>query len=201
LVNIRGIKVCYPSTGADLKGLLKAAYYDPNPVVMLEHKGLYWSKIKGTEDARTVEPSEDYILPLGKARTVLSAQPADAQPTLTIITYGMGVYWSKNAAKDHPGRIEIIDLRTLIPLDESAVFESVKKHNRCLVVTEEPTVHSFAAALAGRIQEMCFEYLDAPVRVIGSEALPAIPLNSTLEATMLPNASKVSAAISSLLDY
>lgn len=201
LANIRGIKICYPSTGADLKGLMKAAYYDPNPVIMLEHKGLYWSKIKGTEDARTVEPSEDYILPLGKARIVLSAHATDAQPTVSIITYGMGVYWAKNAAKDHPGRVEIIDLRTLMPLDETAVLESVKKHNRCMVVTEEPPVHSFAAALAGRIQEKCFEYLDAPVRVIGSEALPAIPLNSTLEATMLPNASKVSAAISGLLDY
>lgn len=201
LANIRGIKICYPSTGTDLKGLMKAAYYDPNPVVMLEHKGLYWSKIKGTEEARTVEPSEDYILPLGKARTVLMAEASSSQSTLTIITYGMGVYWAKNAAKDHAGRIEIIDLRTLIPLDETAVFESVKKHNRCLVVTEEPPVHSFAAALAGRIQQMCFEHLDAPVRVIGSEALPAIPLNSTLEATMLPNASKVSAAIADLLKY
>jgi 2-oxoisovalerate dehydrogenase E1 component len=201
LANIRGIKVCYPSTGADLKGLMKAAYHDPNPVVMLEHKGLYWSKIKGTEEARTVEPSEDYILPLGKARTALSVQDTNGQSTVSIITYGMGVYWAKNAAKDHPGRVEIIDLRTLIPLDEAAVLESVKKHNRCLLVTEEPPVHSFAAALAGMIQEKCFEYLDAPVRVIGSEALPAIPLNSTLEATMLPNASKVSKAIADLLNY
>ncbi|MFM1744074.1 MAG: hypothetical protein RLZZ630_11 [Bacteroidota bacterium] len=201
LANIRGIKVCYPSTGADLKGLMKAAYHDPNPVVMLEHKGLYWSKIKGTEEARTVEPSEDYILPLGKARTALSVQDTNGQSTVSIITYGMGVYWAKNAAKDHPGRVEIIDLRTLIPLDEAAVLESVKKHNRCLLVTEEPPVHSFAAALAGMIQEKCFKYLDAPVRVIGSEALPAIPLNSTLEATMLPNATKVSKAIADLLNY
>lgn len=201
LANIRGIKVCYPSTGADLKGLMKAAYYDPNPVVMLEHKGLYWSKIKGTEEARTVEPAEDYILPLGKARTVLAAEPSSSHSTLVIVTYGMGVYWAKNAAKGHPGRVEIIDLRTLIPLDEAAVFDAVKKHNRCLVVTEEPPVHSFAAALAGRIQQVCFEYLDAPVKVLGSEALPAIPLNSTLEAAMLPNASKVSTAIADLLNY
>jgi 2-oxoisovalerate dehydrogenase E1 component len=201
LANIRGIKVCYPSTGADLKGLMKAAYYDPNPVVMLEHKGLYWSKIKGTEEAKTIEPSEDYILPLGKARIVVEAEVSSSQSTLSIITYGMGVYWAKNAAREFPGRVEVIDLRTLVPMDERAIFESVQKHNRCLVVTEEPVVNSFASALAGRIQEECFRYLDAPVRVVGSEALPAIPLNSTLEATMLPNAAKVSVAISALLEF
>ncbi|MFN5355364.1 MAG: thiamine pyrophosphate-dependent enzyme [Bacteroidota bacterium] len=201
LANIRGIKVCYPSTGADLKGLMKAAYYDPNPVVMLEHKGLYWSKIKGTEEAKTIEPSEDYILPLGKARIVVEAEVSSSQSTLSIITYGMGVYWAKNAAREFPGRVEVIDLRTLVPMDERTIFESVQKHNRCLVVTEEPVVNSFASALAGRIQEECFRYLDAPVRVVGSEALPAIPLNSTLEATMLPNAAKVSVAISALLEF
>ncbi|MFM9007331.1 MAG: thiamine pyrophosphate-dependent enzyme, partial [Bacteroidota bacterium] len=201
LSNIRGIKVCYPSTGADLKGLLKAAYYDPNPVVMLEHKGLYWSKIKGTEEAKSIEPSDDYILPLGKARMVVETESSSIQSTLTVITYGMGVYWARNAVRDFPGRVEVIDLRTLVPMDEQIVFSSVQKHNRCLVVTEEPVANSFASALAGRIQEECFRYLDAPVRVVGSEALPAIPLNSTLEATMLPNAAKVSAAISALLEF
>jgi 2-oxoisovalerate dehydrogenase E1 component len=180
---------------------MKAAYYDPNPVVMLEHKGLYWSKIKGTEDAKTVEPSEDYILPLGKARMVIEAESSDNHATLSIITYGMGVYWAKNAAREFPGRVEVVDLRTLVPLDEDAVFSSVKKHNRCLVLTEEPAINSFAAALAGRIQEYCFNSLDAPVRVLGSENLPAIPLNSTLEAAMLPNATKVSTAIRSLLAF
>ena len=201
LTNIRGIKICYPSTGADLKGLMKAAYYDPNPVVMLEHKGLYWSKIKGTEEARTVEPSEDYILPLGKARIVQEADPDQSSDTLAVITYGMGVYWSRNASKSFPGQIEIIDLRTLAPLDTATVFASVRKHHKCLVVTEEPNNNSFAQALAGRIQEQCFQDLDAPVRVIGSENMPAIPLNATLEATMLPNAAKVEAAMSALLSY
>ncbi len=200
LTNIRGIKICYPSTGADLKGLMKAAYYDPNPVVMLEHKGLYWSKIKGTEEARTVEPSEDYILPLGKARMVQEADPSSGD-TLTVITYGMGVYWSKNAAKKFPGQIEIVDLRTLAPLDIETVYSSVAKHNKCLVVTEEPVFNSFAQSLAGRIQQDCFMQLDAPVRVIGAENMPAIPLNSTLEATMLPNTDKVAEAMSSLLKY
>ena len=198
LCNIRGIKVVYPSNGADLKGLLKAAFYDPNPVVMLEHKGLYWSKVKGTDMARTIEPSEDYIVPLGKARIV---QEATAAVKLAIITYGMGVYWAKSAAKHFPGQVEIVDLRTINPLDEETVFNAVKKCNRCLVLTEEPANNSFAAALAGRISEVCFAYLDAPVTTLGSECLPAIPLNSTLEMTMLPNAEKVQKAITYLLNF
>ena len=201
VTNIRGIKVAYPSTGADLKGLIKSAYYDPNPVVILEHKGLYWSKIKGTEDAKTVEPDEDYVIPFGKARMVQSAEAGKQASTLAVITYGMGVYWAKNASKKFPGRIEIVDLRTLVPLDEETVFASVKKHSRCLVITEEPPQNSFAQALAGAISEKCFESLDAPVRIIGSENLPAIPLNSTLEATMLPNADKVAKQMEELLNY
>ena len=201
LANIRGIKICYPSTGADLKGLMKAAYYDPNPVIMLEHKGLYWSKIKGTEDARTIEPDEDYIIPLGKARVVQEASIDNNQSTVTIITYGMGVYWAKNASKDFPNQVEIIDLRTINPLDEETILASVKKHGKCMVLTEEPYNNGFAQALSGRISKFCFEYLDAPVEVIGAENLPAIPLNSTLEATMLPNATKVSKAIGDLLNY
>jgi len=201
LTNIRGIKIAYPSTGADLKGLLKAAYYDPNPVVMLEHKGLYWSKIKGTEDAKTVEPDADYIIPFGKGRVVQSAESSKTSNTLSVITYGMGVYWAKNASKNFPSRIEIIDLRTLFPLDEELIYASVKKHSRCLVVTEEPVNNTFAQSVASRIQQHCFEYLDAPVTVIGSENLPAVPLNSILEYTMLPNADKVSNAIENLLSY
>ena len=200
LANIRGIKIAYPSTGADLKGLLKSAYYDPNPCVILEHKGLYWSKIKGTEDAKTIEPDEDYILPFGKARIVQSAD-AGKEPTLAVITYGMGVYWAKNAAKNFPGKIEIVDLRTILPLDEESVFAAVRKHNRCLVVTEEPIHNTFAQALAGLISKNCFESLDAAVEVIGSEDLPAIPLNSILEFTMIPNADKVAKAMERVLGY
>ncbi len=198
LANIRGIKVAYPSTGADLKGLLKAAFYDPNPVVMLEHKGLYWSKVKGTEDARTIDPSDDYVIPFGKARTVLSATE---KKSVAIITYGMGVYWAKGAAKNFEGQVEIIDLRTIVPLDEEAIFAAVKKCGRCLVVTEEATQNSFAQSLAGLISEKCFEHLDAPVTTIGSVCTPAIPLNSTLEATLLPSAEKVSVSIETLLSY
>lgn len=199
LCNIRGIKIAYPSTGADLKGLMKAAFYDPNPVVMLEHKGLYWSKVKGTEDARTIEPDEDYVIPFGKSRVVLSATSSEEK--IAVITYGMGVYWSKAAAEAFPGQVEIIDLRTLVPIDEEGIFEAVKKCNRCLVVTEEAPQNSFAQALAGRISETCFKHLDAPVMIIGSENLPAIPLNSTLEAAMLPNAEKVQTKMAELLTF
>ncbi len=203
LTNIRGIKIAYPSTGADLKGLMKSAFYDPNPVVMLEHKGLYWSKIKGTEQAKTIEPDEDYVIPFGKGRVVqsISNELIEQGGTAVIITYGMGVYWSLAASKAYKNRVEIIDLRTLVPLDEFLVYERVKAHGKCLVVTEEPAMNTFATALTGIIQQNCFEQLDAPVRVIGSENLPAIPLNSTLEATMLPNASKVQTALEDLLDY
>jgi 2-oxoisovalerate dehydrogenase E1 component len=179
---------------------MKSAYYDPNPVVMFEHKGLYWSKIKGTEEASTIEPDEDYVIPFGKARVVQEAD-ANKEITVSVITYGMGVYWARTAAKSFPGHIEIIDLRTLNPIDDAAIFSSVKKNNRCLVVTEEPIFNTFAQALAGRIQNECFQYLEAPVRVVGSENLPAIPLNSTLEKTMIPSAEKVLKEIEQLMNY
>ncbi|MBC8266907.1 MAG: tungsten formylmethanofuran dehydrogenase [Flavobacteriales bacterium] len=198
LAQIRGIKIAYPSTGADLKGLMKSAYYDPNPVVILEHKGLYWSKIKGTLAAKTIEPSADYVIPFGKGRIALQVVENETN-TISIITYGMGVHWALNAAKNHKGKVEIIDLRTIHPLDEELVFESVNRNGKCLVLTEEPYNNSFAQSLVGRIQEHCFEKLDAPVYVMGSENLPAIPLNSTLEATMLPNTDKVSEKIGEIL--
>ena len=198
LTNIRGIKVAYPSNGADLKGLLKAAFYDPNPVVVLEHKGLYWSKIPGTEAAKCIEPDEDYIIPLGKARVV---QRASNEISCSIITYGRGVYWALEASENFPGAIEIIDLRTLVPLDFETVASSIKRTNRCLVLTEEPVANSFAQALSGRIAKECFEDLDAAPQVIGSVELPAIPLNESMEQEVLPNAKKVSAAVGTLLDY
>lgn len=201
LANIRGIKIAYPSNGADLKGLMKAAYYDPNPVVILEHKGLYWSKVKGTDMARVNEPSEDYILPFGKANLVQEIWPQETTETLTIITYGMGVHWALNASADLKNQVEIVDLRTLYPLDEATIFKSVRKAKKCLVVTEEPVNNSFARSLAGRIQEECFRDLDAPVMVIGSENLPAIPLNSTLEQMMIPSMEKVKAKMQVLLNY
>ena len=203
LLSIKGIKIAYPSNAADMKGLMKAAYYDGNPVVMLEHKGLYWSKVPGTEDAKSIEPSRDYILPFGKANVLLSADRNKIEngETCCIITYGMGVYWAKAAAKNFLGQIEIVDLRTLFPLDEELIFESVKKHGKCLVLTEEQQNSSFAEALAGRISKECFKWLDGPVEVLGAANIPAIPLNMNLESAVLPNAGKVEVKIKSLFTY
>ncbi len=202
LLTIKGIKVVYPGNAADMKGLLKAAFLDPNPVVMLEHKGLYWSKVPGTEEAKTTEPSRDYIIPLGKGNVVLQADAdcVDNGESCCIITYGMGVYWSKAAAKDFAGRVEVVDLRTLFPLDEELVFATVKKHGKCLIVTEEQQNNSFAEALAGRISKACFKYLDAPVEVLGALNLPAVPMNVILEKAMLPGAEKVAARLADLLN-
>jgi len=203
LSNIRGIKVAYPSTGADLKGLLKAAYYDPNPCVLLEHKGLYWSKIKGTEGAKTTEPSEDYVVPFGKARIVQEADQdrIDKGESCVVITYGRGVYWSESAAKHFPGQVEILDLRSIQPVDAEAIFSATKKHNKVIVVTEEPRGSSFAQGIAGRVVDDCFESLDAPVIVVGAKDTPAIPLNEILEKEYLPDEEEVRAAIERVLGF
>ncbi|MEY4330343.1 MAG: hypothetical protein RL609_1091, partial [Bacteroidota bacterium] len=198
LLQIRGIKVVYPSTGADLKGLMKAAYYDPNPVVILEHKGLYWSKVKGTEEARTIEPDADYVVPIGKARTV---QTSSHSNSVTIITYGMGVYWAKAASKGIEDQVEIIDLRSLNPIDYEAIQTSVNKNGKCILVTEEPSENGFMQAIGGWIAEHCFTALDAPVKTVGSVCTPAIPLNSILEQTYLPNPEKVRSAIDHILEF
>ena len=201
--NIRGIKIAYPSNGADLKGLMKAAYYDPNPVVILEHKGLYWSKVPGTKGASSVEPAADYILPFGKALVLQEIWKQESKETISIITYGMGVHWAMNASKELglQDQIEVVDLRTLHPLDYETVFNSVKKCGKCLIVTEEPSENSFSRALQGHIQEACFKELDAPVMLIGSENMPAIPLNSILEQTMIPSTEKVKLKILELQSY
>ena len=203
VAQIRGVKIAYPSNGADLKGLLKSAWHDPNPVVIFEHKGLYWSKVPGTDAARTVEPDADYIIPFGKARMALSAHPQKIEKgeSLAIITYGMGVHWSLNAAEKFPGQIEIIDLRTLNPLDDQAMYDAAKRHGKVLVVTEEQVNGSFAQTLAARIQENCFTFLDAPVRTLGAENMPAVPLNTILEQTMIPSIEKVGKAIRDLLAW
>jgi 2-oxoisovalerate dehydrogenase E1 component len=203
LLNIRGIKVVYPSNAADMKGLLKAAFYDPNPVVVLEHKGLYWSKIPSTAEAKCIEPDETYCTPLGKSRCVLEANKEVISNGVSccVITYGMGVYWSKEACNAHSGQVEIIDLRTLNPLDWHAIVEAVKRHGRVVIVTEEPLLNSFAESLAGRISSQCFEYLDAPIQLVGAGNLPAVPLNIALEKMMLPNAEKVASALLKVLRY
>lgn len=203
VTNIRGIKIAYPSNGADLKGLMKAAYYDPNPVVIFEHKGLYWSKMKGTKGATSLLPDEDYVLPFGKAWVLQEIWKQDEEETLSIITYGMGVHWAMNASEElgMQDRIEVVDLRTLHPIDYDTVFASVRKCGKCLVVTEEPSENGFSRGLQGKIQEECFQDLDAPVMLIGAENMPAIPLNSTLEETMIPSTEKVKEKILEVMGY
>jgi 2-oxoisovalerate dehydrogenase E1 component len=203
LLNIRGIKVVYPSNAADMKGLMKAAFLDPNPVVVLEHKGLYWSKLPGTEEAKTPEPDADYVIPLGQGRVVLAAEEAQVQTgnSLVVITYGMGVYWAKAAAGHFPGSVEIIDLRTLNPLDFDLPREAIGRHGKALILTEEPLLNSFAESLAGRLSLACFPYLDAPIATLGAANLPAVPLNIELEKMMLPNPEKVRQELDRLLAY
>jgi len=203
LLTIRGIKVVYPSNAADMKGLMKAAYYDPNPVIMLEHKGLYWSKVPGTNEAKTIEPDADYVLPFGKGRVVkvADAEKIAAGESAVIITYGMGVYWALEASKSFKGHIEIVDLRTLNPIDWPMIVEAVKKHGRAMVLTEEPLLNSFAESLAGRISQSCFQFLDAPVWTVGAANLPAIPLNVDLEKMVLPDPEKVNAELDKLLRF
>lgn len=203
LANIRGIKVVYPSTGADLKGLIKAAFYDPNPVVILEHKGLYWSKIPGTEGAMSIEPSEDYVIPIGKGRIVQEAntEAIEKGESCVVITYGRGVYWTLEASKHFEGRVEIVDLRSINPIDMELINSQAQKHGKILLVTEESIEATFTLGLAGRIQRDCFKYLDAPISIVGSVDTPAIPLNSSLEAELLPNAQKVQIALEQLLNY
>ena len=202
LVNIRGIKVIYPSTGADLKGLMKAAYHDPNPVVILEHKGLYWSKIPGTEGAMSIEPDEHYVIPIGKARVVQEASNdlINSGESVGVITYGRGVYWTLEACKEYSQQVEILDLRSLNPIDEEAMYSLANRHGKIMIVTEESMECTFGLSLLGRIQQHCFQALDAPIALVGSVDTPAIPLNSDLEAAILPNAQKVDVALRQLLN-
>jgi 2-oxoisovalerate dehydrogenase E1 component len=113
----------------------------------------------------------------------------------------MGVYWAREASKRFEGRLEIMDLRTLNPIDWPSIVASVKRHGRVFVLTEEPLLNSFAESLAGRISKECFHHLDAPVWTLGAANLPAVPLNIELEKMMLPNADKVSQELAHLLEF
>ncbi|MBC8110502.1 MAG: tungsten formylmethanofuran dehydrogenase, partial [Verrucomicrobia bacterium] len=198
LLTIKGIKVVFPSDIADLKGLMRAAFADPNPVVILEHKSFYSSKMTHFFDA-----SDDYIVPLGKCRMVQQAsqEQSDEGYTCTVITYGMGVHLAKQASEKHPGSVEILDLRTLHPLDFEEVVASVKRHGKALVLTEEPLQNSFAEALAGRISKACFKFLDAPVHTCGAAEVPTVPMNEKLAHAVLPTPEKIAKIIGELLNY
>jgi 2-oxoisovalerate dehydrogenase E1 component len=142
-------------------------------------------------------------VPFGKGNVVLQAtdEAINNGESLCIITYGMGVYWAKNAAKQFPGCVEVVDIRTIYPLDEALIYATVRKHGKCIVLTEEQLRNSFCEALAGRIAQNCFKDLDAPVQTIGALDLPAVPMNMALEAAMLPSADKVAQRIADLLSW
>jgi 2-oxoisovalerate dehydrogenase E1 component len=168
-----GLKIVYPSTPYDAKGLLCASIEDPNPVMYFEHKLLYRS-------IKEEIPDDYYTLEIGKAKRV--AQGND----LSIITYGMGVHWAKEILESMPGvTADIVDLRTLLPWDTETVFESVKKTNRALILHEDTLTGGIGAEISAWITEHCFAYLDAPVVRVASLDTP-IPFAATLEQNFLP---------------
>ena len=168
-----GLKVLYPSNPEDAKGLMLAAIEDPNPVMIFEHKALYRS-LTG------LVPENYYVTPLGKAKLVEKGNE------LSIITYGMGVHWAKKAVKEKNISADILDLRTLLPLDKDSMFESVKKTNKVLVVHEDCLTGGIGGEISSLINENCFEYLDAPIVRCASMDTP-VPFASDLEDQFLAN--------------
>jgi 2-oxoisovalerate dehydrogenase E1 component len=166
-----GLKVVYPSNPYDAKGLLLAAFEDPNPVIYFEHKLLY----------RSIEaaiPDEYYTVEIGKAQVVKEGQKA------SVITYGMGVHWAKQVIAEMDLDIEILDLRTLLPLDYDAIQTTVQKTGRVLVLHEDSLTGGPGAEIAAYISEHLFEFLDAPVIRIASLDTP-IPFTTVLEQNYL----------------
>ncbi|MDR1389739.1 MAG: alpha-ketoacid dehydrogenase subunit beta [Treponema sp.] len=189
--NIPGLKVVIPSTPHDAKGLLKSAIYDPNPVVFLEQKLLYRTK------GPVPEPGEDFVVPLGRAD--IKRLGAD----MTIITYGRMVPRCLKVAEEFAAGkgvdIEVVDVRTLVPLDRETLINSVKKTGRALVVYEAPQTGGFGGELVSVLADSdAFFYLDAPLKRLGGLDVP-IPYNPHLEAQVVPTEEKISAAIESLL--
>ena len=187
-----GFRIAMPSTAADAKGLLKAAIRMEDPVLFMEHKALYRSAA-----ARSPEPDADYLLPFGKARIVREGTD------LTIVTYGMMVHKSVTIARilEKEGiSVEIIDLRTLLPVDMDTVLESVRKTNKALVVYEDHEFLGYGAELAAQIADQAFEDLDAPVRRLAGKFAP-IAFADPLERELLPQDEDILQAARSVLDY
>lgn len=183
--NSPGLKIVCPSTPYDAKGLMKAALRDPNPVIFYEIKDLYRRR-----DIEEELPTEDYVVPLGKARIRQEGED------ITIVTYGQNVYHVLEAARNLEAegfRAEVIDLRTLVPLDEETILESVKKTNRLLVVNEAPMTCGFAGEVLARMSEKAFEYLDAPPGRITRMDTP-VPWVKPLELFVLPSVDKITEA-------
>lgn len=183
---IPGLKIVYPAFPADAKGLLIASIEDPNPVLFFEHKALYRSVYGDV-------PVGYYNLPLGKAAIVNEGND------ISIITYGAGVHWAMQLIDEMHYDIDLIDLRSLVPLDKDAIIASVRKTSKVIVLTEDNLTGSVAADIAGLIGESCFEYLDAPVRRIGSLDTP-IPFEKGLENNYLP-VIKLKEIVKELLSY
>tara|TARA_B110000003_G_scaffold68842_1_gene70121 strand:+ start:82226 stop:84205 length:1980 start_codon:yes stop_codon:yes gene_type:complete len=168
-----GLKVVYPAFPSDAKGLLASAIEDPNPVMFFEHKALYRSVYEDVYD-------DYYTIEIGKANLLREGND------VTIITYGAGVHWSLDCLDQNPGiSADLIDLRTLIPLDESAIYKSIKKTSRVLILHEDCLVGGFGSELSALISENCFEYLDAPIKRLASLNTP-VPFAKQLEDNFLP---------------
>jgi 2-oxoisovalerate dehydrogenase E1 component len=190
--HIPGLRLAFPSTAADAKGLLKAAIRGDDPVIFMEHKGLYRQGY-----AASPEPDADYVLPFGVA--AVCREGSD----ITIITYGAMVQQSLEAARTMESQnvsVEVIDLRTLNPLDEETIYRSVRKTNRVVVVHEDTITCGFGAELVALIAKNCFEYLDAPVLRVAALDLP-VPYSPLLEDAMLPNKEKILTALNELIAY
>lgn len=188
-----GIYVVYPANATDAKGLLKSAIRCQDPVLFLEHKGLYRQVY-----AKGVEGHENYLVPLGRARVLREGSDA------TIITWGALVQKSLLAAAEleQDGcSVEVIDLRTIVPLDREAVFSSVRKTGRVLIAHEDVQFMGFGAELAAQISNECFEYLDAPIERVGMKGVAAVPHAPQLEEVVLPQTHDVISSLRELLAY
>ena len=181
-----GLKIVYPSNPEDAKGLMTAAIEDPNPVMIFEHKALYRSL--------TADVAEDYFTtPIGKAKLIQEGKE------LSIITYGMGVHWSKKIVEEMNISVDILDLRTLLPLDEKAIFKSVVKTNKVLIVHEDSMTGGIGGELSSLINENCFENLDAPITRCASLDTP-VPFADELEKQFLAN-NTIKEKIEFLINY
>jgi len=182
-----GLKVIYPAFPYDAKGLLNTALNDPNPVLFFEHKGLYRS-------IRQDVPTNYYTIPFGKAALLKEGEAA------TIITYGAPVHWTLDMLEINPNyNIDLIDLRSLQPLDKEAIFKSVQKTGRVLIITEDSGFGSIASDISAMITENCFEYLDAPVMRLSSLETP-IPFAAMLENQYLPK-QRIKEKLDDLISY